>query len=67
MDKQQDKIRKLNQELNMIGGQNMDEDLSRIPDTDMEGGGGDTIEGKRRQLFVQLKSKVGYETWIMTK
>ena len=49
-------MRKLNQELNLIGnGGNGDEDLTGMME---DGLGGDTIEAKRRKLFMQLKNKV---------
>ncbi|KAG1655810.1 hypothetical protein FOA52_003683 [Chlamydomonas sp. UWO 241] len=55
---QQEQIRKLNQELNLIGGGGGDDDDKEwaMPAED-EGGEGETVEARRRKLFMQLKLK----------
>ncbi|GAX79109.1 hypothetical protein CEUSTIGMA_g6549.t1 [Chlamydomonas eustigma] len=51
---QQESIRKLNQELNLIGGGSVGDGMMDYMGDDIEG---DSIEAKRRRLFMQLKLK----------
>jgi len=53
---QQEELRKLHNDLNLIGGEGDAKDLD-FADAEAEGADGDSVEARRRKLFMQLKLK----------